>query len=156
MANAKQELLSHIENKEVKAAKITYDTHHENREFILYKGYTNEELQRFLNNLDFRYDNGYGTQYIYGSIWYEDGTWSKRHEYDGSECWEHVTCPPIPKKELTAEEYKEAIKTFLKETSWTQQGHLAESIKMYHTSISRPIECGTDPFKALASLVQDE
>ena len=31
-----------------------------------------------------------------GTIWYTDGTWSDREEYDGDEWWEHRVCPEIP------------------------------------------------------------
>ena len=40
--------------------------------------------------------SGYGGQELFGTIWYEDGTWSDRGEYDGSEWWNYNKCPDIP------------------------------------------------------------
>ena len=59
-------------------------------------GWTKEEWNEFIEKLDFEYDSGYGSQKLFGCIWYTDGTWSTRGEYDGSEWWEHHSCPPIP------------------------------------------------------------
>ena len=53
-------------------------------------------LDDVLPNLDFEYDAGYGDQDVHGNIWYTDGTWSERAEYDGAEWWEHKKCPDIP------------------------------------------------------------
>lgn len=53
-------------------------------------------LEEVLPQLDFEYDNGYGCQQLSGLVWYEDGTWSERGAYDGSEWWERKKCPPIP------------------------------------------------------------
>ena len=53
------------------------------------------EFAAFLKSLDFEYNNGYGTQHLYGTIWLHDGTWFSRWEYDGSEGWEHHKCPEI-------------------------------------------------------------
>jgi hypothetical protein len=50
-------------------------------------GYTNEEYEEFLGKLDFEYDDGYGTQQLYGYVWFENETWAERDEYDGSEWW---------------------------------------------------------------------
>ena len=43
------------------------------------------------------YDSGYGSQQLFGTIWYKDGTWSTRGEYDGSEWWKYNSCPELPK-----------------------------------------------------------
>jgi len=63
---------------------------------ILTTGYTTEEYKEFLQKLDYRYNSGYGGQELFGTIWYKDGSWSCRGEYDGSEWWQHQTCPIIP------------------------------------------------------------
>lgn len=42
------------------------------------------------------YNNGYGSQLLYGTIWMKDGTWFDRGEYDGSEWWEYRRRPEIP------------------------------------------------------------
>ena len=60
------------------------------------EGYSSSEGVNFFKNLDFIYDSGYGGQKLFGIIWYEDGTWSERGEYDGSEWWVHRVVPAIP------------------------------------------------------------
>ena len=61
-----------------------------------------------LAELDFEYDDGYGTQELFGTIWYEDGSWSEREEYDGSECWAYKTSPAIPAKLIRKDKEREA------------------------------------------------
>ena len=105
--NAKQEFLSHIGQsgiqiqRQVLCAIIQngdYGDDDENlqRTFILTTGYTKEDWGDFLNKLDFMYNSGYGGQELFGTIWYTDGTWSERGEYDGSEWWNYQSCPEIP------------------------------------------------------------
>ena len=43
--------------------------------------------------LNFDYDDGYTEQELYGYIWYADGSWSDRGEWDGAEWWQYHTCP---------------------------------------------------------------
>jgi hypothetical protein len=62
----------------------------------LKEGYSDAELDAFLDSLDFEYENGYGCQELFGTVWLNDGTWLERGEYDGSEWWEHRVCPEIP------------------------------------------------------------
>ena len=64
---------------------------------FLTTGYTKEEWDQFLSDIDKEYDDGYGGQELYGTIWYKDGTWSTRGEYDGSEWWDYHSVPEIPK-----------------------------------------------------------
>lgn len=73
--------------KDVCAAQITVEGEGEepNKEFVLYKGFTEEEKKQFMESLNFEYDAGYGSQKLFGTIWYDDGTFSERSEYDGSE-----------------------------------------------------------------------
>lgn len=99
MANAKEEFLGHIGNRKVLCAYINYQdfmletlTKYNN----LSVGHTEQEFADFVDGLDFQYDAGYGGQELFGTIWYADGTWSDRGEYDGSEWWEHHQCPQIP------------------------------------------------------------
>ena len=88
MANAKHELLNHIEEREVEYVKIAvcigYDEPCKRIQGT---------LEQVLPLLDFEYDSGYGIQQLDGYIWYADGTWSVRGEYDGSEWWEHIVRP---------------------------------------------------------------
>ena len=84
MLNALKELLEHVGNREVEYVKVRF------RGQIIEGG-----LDDVLDKLDFSYDEGYGRQELFGYIWYKDGTWSERCEYDGSEWWRHIKRPPI-------------------------------------------------------------
>jgi hypothetical protein len=97
--NAKQEFLKHISNKpKVKCVKlIGGNNYNENEVFYeLGCGYNVDEWVNFLNKIDFNYNSGYGGQELFGLIWYEDGTWTNRGEYDGSEWYEYNKCPEVP------------------------------------------------------------
>jgi hypothetical protein len=101
--NAKAEFLRHIRDRKVLCAEISYnDCMHEYpmKAFKLPVSYTQEQYDEFVNSLDFEYDHGYGGQELFGTIWYKDGTWSDRGEYDGSEWWQCHICPVIPKELL--------------------------------------------------------
>ena len=86
--NAKEELIKHVAGKEVAFVSIVFNKNIMN-DIIVIKG----ELEEVLPLLDFDYDNGYGWQELFGYIWYTDGTWSERGEYDGSEWWEDKKIP---------------------------------------------------------------
>jgi len=90
MTNAEHELLNHIEKREVDYIKVTYRTSYE-EPLKKIQG----TLEQVLPLLDFEYNSRYGEQKLYGYIWYADGTWSVRGEYDGSEWWEHIVRPPM-------------------------------------------------------------
>lgn len=93
MANAKEEFLEETAEEEIKCATIR---HYSRGESLLKIDYTDAELNRFLDSLNYTYDNGFGGQELYGTIWYKDGTWSDRGEYDGSERWVYNSVPCIP------------------------------------------------------------
>jgi hypothetical protein len=95
---AAEELLKHIGTRTAKYVQIYYDDW-DNPEEI------SGTLEQVLPLLNFDYDRGYGHQYIFGTIWYTDGTWSERSEYDGSEWWSYRKCPPLPEGAI-----KEAVK----------------------------------------------
>ncbi len=59
-------------------------------------GYTDEQYAEFMRKLDFNYDDGYGSQQLDGVIWFKDGSWGDRGEYDGSEWWQHQRRPNVP------------------------------------------------------------
>ncbi|MDP6999074.1 MAG: hypothetical protein QF569_23555 [Candidatus Poribacteria bacterium] len=42
------------------------------------------------------YDPSFGRQYLDGTIWFSDGTWAEREEYDGSEWWMLRKRPEMP------------------------------------------------------------
>lgn len=65
-------------------------------QFCVREGFGEKEYQAFLKSLDFEYDNGFGGQELYGTIWMKDGTWYTRGEYDGSEWWQLHRRPEIP------------------------------------------------------------
>lgn len=100
--NARKELLEHIAevgNKRVRYVHITVGQEW-NRESVANEAggvrVIEGSLQRVLPLLDFEYDDGYGSQELFGYIWYKGGTWSERFVYDGSKRWTHKACPPIP------------------------------------------------------------
>jgi len=92
MANAMKELQSQIRGLNIQAATL----HYEGKEYSLKVGHTLHELWLFLNSIDFEYDDGYGTQELDGTVWFEDGSWLERGEYDGSEWWDRKVRPEIP------------------------------------------------------------
>lgn len=96
MINAKAELLEHLQGKDVvKCAWFRdYDSDYDSdfsftkgTQWVLRENYSRREWEDLISGLDFEYYNGYGGQNLFGVIWYEDGTWSSRGEYDGSEWW---------------------------------------------------------------------
>jgi len=102
--NAKKELIAHVNGRTILCAYIRFGEElDDDNDFnkmdvhILTTGNTKEDLESFLNGIDKNYDSGYGGQELYGTIWYKDGTWSTRGEYDGSEWWEYNKCPETPK-----------------------------------------------------------
>ena len=58
--------------------------------------HTPEEAEAFFDALNFNYNDGYGTQELYGTVWLTYGVWLSRWEYDGSEGWQVNRCPGIP------------------------------------------------------------
>ena len=104
--NAKTEFLELIGTKKVKCAEINYvrdgwrireERERLNTEHSLKVGYSPQELIEFLDSLDFDYDDGYGTQELFGTVWFEMREWAEREEYDGSENWIIKSYPEIPK-----------------------------------------------------------
>lgn len=101
--NAREEFINHVGVKSVLCAQIQrgndyYDNSYGSPSvFNLTTGWDSEDWNKFLSDLNFEYDCGYGGQNLFGTIWYVDGTWSDRGEYDGSEWYDYHVCPPIPK-----------------------------------------------------------
>lgn len=102
--NVKKEFISHLEkiqknNKEVISAIIALkrflDT---DLKIVLNPNYNESEYNNFLKALNVKYNDGFGMQELYGYIWYNDGTWSERYEYDGSEYWVYKKCPSFQDK----------------------------------------------------------
>lgn len=102
MRNAKQEFLNTTAKFKVICAQIKimrnyYDENKEDINAILPVDFTDEEYEKFLQDIDVEYDNGYGIQQLSGTIWCKDGVWIERGEYDGSEWWSVYSYPQIPK-----------------------------------------------------------
>ena len=70
------------------------------RRAILPIGWKNNNWDRFLQDLNFNYDDGYGSQELYGIVWFKDGSWFKREEEDGLEWWVYTSVPQIPDEML--------------------------------------------------------
>lgn len=98
--NAREEFLEHIKDRpRVVCAVVEEERDWRTMDSIatLYEGYNTKEWETFLEALGSHdYDEGYGGQNLFGNIWYEDGTYSDRGEYDGSEWWEYHKAPPKP------------------------------------------------------------
>lgn len=118
MVNAKEELLNLINSPHLKSKLIIkcaivstqylgeswgmggsygwVKNEEEDKSAKLKVGYSEEDYDKFFSDLDFEYDNGFGYQVLYGTIWFEDGTWAERHDYDGSEWWVIRKLPAVP------------------------------------------------------------
>ena len=101
MTNAKTEFLATIEKlPRLKCAVIRdYDASwrdEHGKEIFLKEGFSENDFEGFLDAIDFHYHSGFGGQELFGFIWFEDGTWAERGEYDGSEWWEYKSQPEIP------------------------------------------------------------
>jgi hypothetical protein len=103
--NSKEELLRLLDGKaKLKCAIIANydyddcdrDTYGGEKYILLKVGYSESEYIEFLNKLDFDYYSGFGIQELFGELWFADGTWAVRGEYDGSEWWSHRSLPAIP------------------------------------------------------------
>ncbi len=99
--NAKDEFIKFTEGlPRVKCAKLEDvffgDDKHDT--WTLKVGYTKQDYDDFLESINFDYDDGYGWQVLGGIIWFEDGTYADRREYDGSEWWAYRKTPEIPKE----------------------------------------------------------
>lgn len=99
--NARDELQIHLTElgKTLKCATISYQPDFTGNTEIYHNlkiNYTQKDLLSFLAALSFSYNDGYGTQHLYGTLWFTDGSHSERGEYDGSEWWSHKATPEIP------------------------------------------------------------
>ena len=99
MTNAKDELLHKLEkyNKDKKSIKCAYISC-KKKKIVLKINFTDEEYDCFLKELDFEYNSGFGCQELFGLVWFNDGSWFERKEYDGSEKWKYKKYPEIYKE----------------------------------------------------------
>lgn len=94
--NAKDELISDCNVNNILCAEILRQNEDYEPQPIAEFKITDTDINPFLDKLDFEYDDGYGGQELFGTVWLKDGTWLERYEYDGAECWHHKKCPKIP------------------------------------------------------------
>ena len=84
MINAKTEFLEHTKDKTaIMCADIKYGKYYSSaaqKFIVLPMTPTPEQVEMFLAALDFEYNNFGGGQFLFGTIWYIDGTWSSRGE----------------------------------------------------------------------------
>jgi len=96
MINAKDELAEKLiehGSPAIAWASISFEDDGRTWVFELFPHHLISEQKEFFQLLDFRYDNGYGGQKLYGTVALENGCWLERCEYDGSEWWEHRQYP---------------------------------------------------------------
>ena len=101
MINAKNELMDFLFSVEsipiAMDIRLNADIHgDEKRACIAWRRGSLHPIREVLDQLDLEYDESFGSQILFGTVWFEDGTWAFRGEYDGSEWWEHIRCPTIP------------------------------------------------------------
>ena len=101
--NAQKEMIELMEllGTGIKCADITYSPFSQGLSLSdtlikLKVDYTSDELVQFFIDLDFHYDDDFGTQELFGTVWFLDGTYADRGEYDGSEWWSTHRTPKIP------------------------------------------------------------
>ena len=99
--NAKDEIITIVNIRgKLKCARVIlgadYAEDSERKCVDLRVGHSTFDYANFLHKLDFVYDNGFGSQELFGILWFEGGTWAARVEYDGSEWWGFHSLPPIP------------------------------------------------------------
>lgn len=62
----------------------------------LKENWTDDDWSVFQEGLRFNYDDGFGSQHLFGVVWFKDGSWLERYEYDGAESWVLKSTPDIP------------------------------------------------------------
>lgn len=62
----------------------------------LKENWNNDEWLALLEGLRINYNNGFGSQHLFGVVWFKDGSWLERYEYDGSEGWVFKRTPDVP------------------------------------------------------------
>ena len=87
--NARQELLEKLTSIDKQPSDITWMLTYTTDYSSVSKALTT------IHDLDFTYDSGYGSQKLFGVVYFNDGTWLERGEYDGSEWWRYVTTPTL-------------------------------------------------------------
>jgi hypothetical protein len=96
MTNALEELKQVLEDNDLKMSDIAYACiiHIKNFKDVevildISEGFTLKDV----SNLNFKYDDGYGSQALFGFVVFKNNSWLERWEYDGSEGWTYK-CKP--------------------------------------------------------------
>jgi hypothetical protein len=99
--NAKEELELEVRDRKILAAKIyfQYSVFDPKIEYVLYFNYSNQEYEDFLKFMDRDYHDGFGSQILFGTIWFGD-SWLERSTYDGSEWWTEKSYPKLPRRSI--------------------------------------------------------
>lgn len=71
------------------ARRFDEDEESDRKLIILTENYDQSDLIDFFHNLDVDYSDGFGGQELFGKVFFTDGSWLERGEYDGSEWWEY-------------------------------------------------------------------
>lgn len=87
---AKESLLKHIKDNKVDYVQIRWVDYDNDAEETI-----QGTLEEVLPLLDFKY---YDYE-ILGTIWYTDGSWSTRNEYNDIYYWEHLVRPIMPDRD---------------------------------------------------------
>lgn len=102
--NGKNALEEYLEETKGKAVIAAYISHGEADWYCgqikanLPLNYNVDDFLSFLSELGRIETRLYESCESPSTIWYDDGSWSERGEYDGSEWWERKTCPEIPEE----------------------------------------------------------
>lgn len=109
--NAKEELLDIVQKNNLEILKIDCRFEEDSD--------SSEENIDTLDDLDVEYDDGWGTQYLYGEVYCIDKkthepVWLTRGEYDGSEWWDVNRIPKFYLQNMSFDGILEANKDVLK------------------------------------------
>ena len=95
---AKESLLKHIKDNKVDYVQIRWVDYDNDAEETI-----QGELEEVLPLLDFELDSTSNFEVehyeIFGTIWYTDGSWSVRNEYNDIFYWEHLNRPIMPDRD---------------------------------------------------------
>ena len=82
--NAKEEFLKVTKGLQVKCCQICFMREENAGVIKLPVNFSNEDYFNFLEAINKDYDDGFGCQNLFGTIWLKDGMYIDRDEYDGS------------------------------------------------------------------------
>ena len=96
MTHTNEELLEFTKDlPRIQCAEVKeYGYYSDPKYFRLPIGYSQLDYEFFVKSLDFEYDRHYPE--IDGFIWFNDGSWAERLEYDGAYRWIYKKLPTIP------------------------------------------------------------